>query len=218
VKKKPSLKEEKVGTVRIFFSDEALKTSLVQSKADVQATITSFRTTADQKASKAVMIQRFTLMGVVLILSLTIVISRNIIVVKPLKTLTTMVVDLVEGDGDLIKRLQLKSRDEVGLLAERFNRFIERMHILVDEIAGNQSVTQNPTVAGQIAEAINDVDQAATQMNASSTAASDNAAVSDNTAVSVNAAALRDLAGQLTTMVGRFRIWSPKTALSANSG
>ena len=77
------------------------------------------------------------------------IISLNIFVLKLPTTLTAMVTDLAEGDGDLTKRPQLSSRDEVGQQAGGFNRFIERKHTLVDEIAGRTSPPDD--AAGEMA-------------------------------------------------------------------
>jgi methyl-accepting chemotaxis protein len=43
--------------------------------------------------------------------------------------------DIAEGDGDLTKRITISSRDELGVLASTFNRFVERMHHSLGEVA-----------------------------------------------------------------------------------
>lgn len=45
--------------------------------------------------------------------------------------------DIAEGEGDLTKRLQVDSQDEVGMLAEWLNRFIDKIHKIVQEISSN---------------------------------------------------------------------------------
>ncbi|SDH73069.1 methyl-accepting chemotaxis sensory transducer with Cache sensor [Vibrio xiamenensis] len=42
--------------------------------------------------------------------------------------------DIAEGDGDLTRRLQVKSQDEVGLLADKFNKFVDRLHNMVKNV------------------------------------------------------------------------------------
>lgn len=39
-----------------------------------------------------------------------------------------------EGDGDLTQRIEVRSQDEVGKLAQSFNQFVEKMHTLVSNI------------------------------------------------------------------------------------
>ena len=56
-------------------------------------------------------------------------IANNI--TRGLKELLLRLKDISEGDGDLTKRVELDSRDEIGQLAQSFNRFIEQIQSLV---------------------------------------------------------------------------------------
>ncbi|WP_167517752.1 methyl-accepting chemotaxis protein [Vibrio metoecus] len=42
--------------------------------------------------------------------------------------------DIAEGDGDLTRRLEVRSQDEVGLLADKFNKFVDRLHQMVKNV------------------------------------------------------------------------------------
>ncbi|WP_022664241.1 methyl-accepting chemotaxis protein [Desulfospira joergensenii] len=44
--------------------------------------------------------------------------------------------DAAQGEGDLTKRLDIKSQDEVGLLAKWFNSFVEKIQGIISDIAG----------------------------------------------------------------------------------
>ncbi|MER0843132.1 HAMP domain-containing protein, partial [Pseudomonas aeruginosa] len=44
--------------------------------------------------------------------------------------------DIAQGEGDLTKRLKVTSNDEFGTLANAFNRFVERIHESIREVAG----------------------------------------------------------------------------------
>ncbi|PBL63841.1 chemotaxis protein, partial [Pseudomonas aeruginosa] len=44
--------------------------------------------------------------------------------------------DIAQGEGDLTKRLRVTSNDEFGTLANAFNRFVERIHESIREVAG----------------------------------------------------------------------------------
>ena len=48
-------------------------------------------------------------------------------IVAPLLTTNVMLRDIADGEGDLTKRLDVLSEDEVGALAGNFNRFIEKL-------------------------------------------------------------------------------------------
>ncbi len=56
---------------------------------------------------------------------------------KPLKTMLDNMTDIAEGEGDLTKRLEVKTKDEVGLLAEAFNIFVEKLQGIISDIAKN---------------------------------------------------------------------------------
>ena len=58
-------------------------------------------------------------------------------VTKPLNITVAMIRDIAQGEGDLTKRLEVKSEDEVGDLAKWFNAFIENLHEMVSKIAAN---------------------------------------------------------------------------------
>ena len=58
-------------------------------------------------------------------------------VVKPVNRVVAGLKDAAEGEGDLTKRLDVKSRDEVGSLAKWFNTFVEKLQGIIAEIAGN---------------------------------------------------------------------------------
>jgi methyl-accepting chemotaxis protein len=140
------LKEEKVGSITIYFTDALLKSQMDASKKKANADIMDFKATVGQKFDRAIWIQGGTILCVVVILIAAIILIMNILAIRPLKTLTAMVVDLVEGEGDLTKRLALKSKDEIGALAALFNRFIEQMQGLIKEIVSNTKTLNNSSI------------------------------------------------------------------------
>ncbi len=56
------------------------------------------------------------------------------LVVKPVKIMVLRAKDLAEGEADLTRTIQVDSRDELGELAEWFNKFIYRIHSLVVDV------------------------------------------------------------------------------------
>ena len=53
------------------------------------------------------------------------------IITKPIVKLTDTLKDISEGEGDLTQRIPVTSKDEVGRLAENFNKFIESVHKII---------------------------------------------------------------------------------------
>ncbi len=59
----------------------------------------------------------------------------NLGIRKPINALLEELKELTEGNGDLRKRIVVKSKDEIGDMTNYFNTFIENIHKIVEEIA-----------------------------------------------------------------------------------
>lgn len=67
--------------------------------------------------------------------------------------------DISTGEGDLTVRLDVASNDEIGRLARHFNRFMERLQQIIQQIAGSaqllaQSSTELSATATQLADGV----------------------------------------------------------------
>ncbi|EPO5637733.1 TPA: methyl-accepting chemotaxis protein PctA [Pseudomonas aeruginosa] len=58
------------------------------------------------------------------------------LLMQPLHLMGRAMQDIAQGEGDLTKRLKVTSNDEFGALAISFNRFVERIHESIREVAG----------------------------------------------------------------------------------
>ena len=58
------------------------------------------------------------------------------VLMQPLTDMGRAMQDIAQGEGDLTKRLRVTSNDEFGTLANAFNRFVERIHESIREVAG----------------------------------------------------------------------------------
>lgn len=72
---------------------------------------------------------RWILFGLLTILTVSIILSISIKmgVTGPVKQTADMLKDIAEGEGDLTRRLAVKTEDEIGKLGRWFNKFIEGM-------------------------------------------------------------------------------------------
>ncbi len=82
--------------------------------------------------------------------------------------------EMASGQGDLRKRLESKSHDEVGELVTEFNRFVEKLQGLISEITESvgrlgSASEEMSTVSAQSRQGVikqqTDIDQVATAMN-----------------------------------------------------
>ena len=53
---------------------------------------------------------------------------------KPLKNILTLILDIASGEGDLTKRVNLKRKDEIGIIGAKFDSFLENIHGIVKKI------------------------------------------------------------------------------------
>lgn len=71
--------------------------------------------------------------GILLAGAFGVLISRAI--TKPIHTIVERIKDIAQGEGDLTKRVEVASKDEVGELAKWFNTFVVKVHDIVYEVA-----------------------------------------------------------------------------------
>ncbi len=100
----------------------------------------------------------------VIFVSLAVIIAGAIIgwllansIVKPLNRVSDMLKDIAQGEGDLTKRIQHNSRDELGNLANWFNTFIDKLHDIIFQVADNTE---------QLASAATEISASAEQLSA----------------------------------------------------
>ena len=56
---------------------------------------------------------------------------------RPINNVVSMLKDIAEGEGDLTKRIEVKSKDEIGELATWFNTFVDKIHGVIVQVAGS---------------------------------------------------------------------------------
>ena len=93
-----------------------------------------------KEIKSAIARQRNELIGVIIILFLLgagviTYISRKITV--PIKHTVEMLKDIAQGEGDLTKRLKVETKDEIGEMAEWFNKFIDAIQSIIKDVAQN---------------------------------------------------------------------------------
>lgn len=97
-------------------------------------------------------------------------------IVGPIKKTTAVLKDISEGEGDLTKRMEIKTNDELGELGRYFNKFIEDIQTIIGKItdnmhqlnaSSNQLAAQSEQVAtgaSDSAESMNEIASAVENM------------------------------------------------------
>lgn len=69
------------------------------------------------------------------VVGLIIIALMSLRLVKPIKDVVTRLEDIASGEGDLTQRLEVKSGDEIGQLAEQFNAFLAKLQTTIQQVA-----------------------------------------------------------------------------------
>lgn len=79
----------------------------------------------------------------VLVIVLLNAVLLNRIVVKPIKATSRLLYSISEGEGDLTRRLEVASNDEIGELARHFNSFASKLNSTIAKVKLNLTGTLN---------------------------------------------------------------------------
>ncbi|MDY6879060.1 MAG: methyl-accepting chemotaxis protein [Desulfatiglans sp.] len=84
------------------------------------------------------------IIAIVLCIAGAVILAGSFVVIraitKPIKETVGRLEDIAEGEGDLTKRLDIKSQDEVGDLALWFNKFVEKIQSFIKDISENAEI------------------------------------------------------------------------------
>ncbi|WP_028023068.1 methyl-accepting chemotaxis protein [Enterovibrio calviensis] len=64
-------------------------------------------------------------------------------ITRPISDLAKVFRDIGEGEGDLSQRLEIKTNDEIGQLAQGFNSFVSKIHQVVGDVASTSHSLNN---------------------------------------------------------------------------
>lgn len=88
-------------------------------------------------------------------------------VCRSLARTVDMVADMAEGEGDLTQRLPVKGTDELNTLARNLNKFIERLQVMVQDVAKSADRTANNSneVSAAVQETAASIEEVASTSN-----------------------------------------------------
>lgn len=141
-----------------------------------------------------------------------------------IRNASEMLKDAAEGEGDLTRRLEVQSKDEIGKVTEisEISNVINDVNEIVSTIATaveEQSVTTRE-IAGSVSQASTGVQEVNQNVAQSSTVSSEIAHdIADDIAdeisnssgqAKMNAEQMARLADELKKLVGRFKVWTKR--------
>ncbi|WP_394248321.1 methyl-accepting chemotaxis protein [Vibrio profundi] len=93
------------------------------------------------------------------LLGLAVIFIASLSIVKPIREVVSRLNDIASGEGDLTQRLEVKSQDEIGQLAQGFNLFLDKLQ---------QTIKQVVVTTEQVADTTTKVKQTASDTRISS--------------------------------------------------
>ncbi|WP_462271317.1 methyl-accepting chemotaxis protein [Desulfobacter sp.] len=129
------MEKENIGSIRLFYTDKLVNDTLEQKRKESRKSVESFKKDINAKVNTDLTIKIIAFAIVLAILVATIFFTLKSIAVKPLQKVTAGLKDIAEGEGDLTKRLEITSKDEVGELGHWFNTFIGKIHEIIQDLA-----------------------------------------------------------------------------------
>jgi methyl-accepting chemotaxis protein len=113
----------------------------------------------------------FMIILVVIFCVIAVALGVTSIIVKPINNTARMFKDIAEGEGDLTKRLEVNTQDEIGEMADSFNTFMENLQGIIQQIS-DDAITLNgassslSSIAGQMTGGVSKVSQSSEQVAA----------------------------------------------------
>ncbi|WP_373070682.1 methyl-accepting chemotaxis protein [Sulfurimonas sp.] len=115
---------------------------------NIEAKIVQMR----KSATDEIIASTFKIIGISIVLAgvLMLIVSliANKIIIAPINNIVNIASDLAEGDGDLTKRINTKSNDELNEIAKYMNYFIEKVHSSISIV--KLSSIENSSISHQL--------------------------------------------------------------------
>jgi len=135
--------------------------------------------------------------GVVFVIIISIILLIAFGIVRPLNRVVESLKDIAQGEGDLTRRLEVNSKDEIGELGAGFNLFIEKLQGIIKGVVGNSAQVEG--ASHSLAKVARDMSENARNSSERSTAVA--AATEEMTTNLNNVAAAMEESSTNTAMV-----------------
>lgn len=137
-------------------------------------------------------------LGLLVLIAVAWMLVRNVIE-RPIRKTVSMLQDVAEGEGDLTKRLQVTSSNEIGELSRWFNAFMDTLQGMIRNVT--ETILRVHTAAEDLNTISEEMRSKATEMSRQS---SSTAGAAEQTASSIKsiAAAAQQASAQVATVAG----------------
>ncbi|HBB70494.1 MAG TPA: methyl-accepting chemotaxis protein [Geobacter sulfurreducens] len=125
---------------------------------------------ATEEMDRSIAAIRLQIFGAVLLVAVAMLVSISstaIYLLRSLRLINDRLRDIADGDGDLTKRIELQSRDELGTLAVSFNNFVGKLHDIIAQVSQGtlQVASASYELQANAEQMAHGAEAAATQVN-----------------------------------------------------
>ena len=128
------------------------------------------------------------------------------LIIKPIQTVVSALKDISEGEGDLTRRMDIHTSDEIGALAYWFNAFIGRLNAIVVDIGKNSNTVtaSSEDLLSESAHMAQDLEDLSTRSTSVATAAEEMSSSMNSVAAASEQAATN--LGNVTTAASQMKL------------
>ncbi|MBE6354304.1 HAMP domain-containing methyl-accepting chemotaxis protein [Treponema sp.] len=130
-----------------------------------------------------------------ILIIIAIFITRSITV--PVKKFTAILKDISEGDGDLTKRININSSDEIGDMANYFNQTFDKIHTLVTSVTQQANTLEN--VGTELAANMNETSAAINEISENIRSIK-NQTINQSASVTETSSTMEQISGGINTL------------------
>jgi methyl-accepting chemotaxis protein len=127
--------EKNLGYVLLGVSTESVKRGTIQSNSRINAAIREVAESGGAALASFTMVTAIQLLAVLLVISLIIFFSFRKAVIKPTEETIDLIKQLSKGNGDLTVRLPIQNSDEISMLRQAVNEFIQQLSSMITTIS-----------------------------------------------------------------------------------
>lgn len=143
-------------------------------KDELNIIVDMYQENYDRKITLLWILEGAILIFGIITLILSILFTRNKIA-KPIRKITNKLKEIADGNGNLVEKIEIKSKDEIGRLSNHFNGFVDSIREIVVEIdKSGENVHQTSTslaniigqesdVSERVSSAVNEIAEGASQ-------------------------------------------------------
>lgn len=116
---------------------------------------------------------------------------------KPLKRVNLALEDISNGDANLTKRIETKSNDEIGLVVEEFNTFLNKLQIILKDIKDSKNSLK--TIGDDLIKSVMDVNTSVHSLSSNSSNITKSVNI-QNESVSETAGAVNQITSNINSL------------------